>query len=453
MTLRCLPTISPGPTDQHVTMQSTKRHPIFSLLPELLAEIFVYSVPDTNPCENEAPINVSSVCKAWRKIAISTPHLWSEVYIVQFSYFARLPSAQTIKTWISRSGGCGFSFFINWEMVMSWDEGQFKAIIDVLLDNCELWRNIHITIRQNYSDELLSAIPMRTPNLQKLNIHALQFSMANLFNAPLLHLTHLRILSTTIYSPPCTSLALENLRSLSLTSTKHGDVVECLSRSLRLEEVSATFKFTTEESRQIRDRVCFKLEYLRHLDLNVDVHGWEKGEPGPIDHIDVPALETLLLLVYNCEVPNETDLWDLSINIVSRYEVSLKNLEMTVQCCEQPQPVFIGRIQNLKHLGIDIKYLNDTFIHALVGRFPSPTQQPCQTKSCLESLRISDNHEYRNEAAVNTIIDLARKEKSSNAVIIVLPSHFLIPSDSVVEIMGDEDWEKQRPDLYRSIGW
>ncbi|TDL14949.1 hypothetical protein BD410DRAFT_703860, partial [Rickenella mellea] len=53
------------------------KHPIRDLLPELLSEIFVYSVRAGNPCESEAPINVSAVCKAWRQIAISTPRLWS----------------------------------------------------------------------------------------------------------------------------------------------------------------------------------------------------------------------------------------------------------------------------------------------------------------------------------------------------------------------------------------
>ncbi|TDL13736.1 hypothetical protein BD410DRAFT_871893, partial [Rickenella mellea] len=423
--LRFLPTIwAPGttlqpPGVQRLDMQSTN-HPIFNLLPELLSQIFTYSVDALNPCETDAPINISSVCKAWRHTAISTPHLWSE-------------------TWISRSGGCGFSFTINWHVVMDCDKKEFKAIVDILLVNSAVWKNVDITAQDNDSKELLGAIPARTPNLHKLSIRATEFSVAKLFDAPLIHLTHLRIESLTTYSPPGTSLVLENLRSLHIKGAKHSDVVEILSRSPSLEEANATFKFTTEESQQIRDRARFSLPHLRRLDLKVDFHTWDQEQPGPLDHIDLPVLETLLLLAFNCESANVShSLWDLSINMVSRYEGSLKNLEMVVRCCGQPEPAFIHRIRGLKHLGIHISALQ---------RFSSSKEQEKQPSkadnSCLESLRILDFMEFYDEEPVSTIIDLAEKDKSPDgvqSVILVLPPHFDVPLDSVMEIVDDDDW-------------
>ncbi|TDL14230.1 hypothetical protein BD410DRAFT_846220 [Rickenella mellea] len=323
------------------------------------------------------------------------------------------------------------------------------------MDNCEIWKNVHITMRKNYSCALLFSIPAYTPNLQKLSILGPNFLIANLFDAPLTHLTHLRIDSPTIYSRPRTNFVLENLRSLYLRGAKHPEVVDCLSRSPRVEGATLTFKFTAEEAHQIPDRVCFKLEYLRRLELNVDFHSWNHGQSGPLNHIDLPALETLLLVVINCKIPNEADtLWDLSINTVSRYEATLKNLEMTVRCCGQPQSDFIGRIHGLKHLGVNLNTLSDDFIRALVSHLPSPKQQPCEVHSYLESLRILDIFEYQNGAAVSVIIDLAENEKSYDAphpVTMILPSHFLMASasDSLVKIMAEDDWVKQRPDLYR----
>ncbi|TDL14951.1 hypothetical protein BD410DRAFT_902843 [Rickenella mellea] len=462
---RFLPTIwAPGtlqpPGDQRLDVQSTN-HPIFNLLPELLSQIFTYSVDATNPNETDAPINIGAVCKAWRHISISTPHLWSEVHIQQFCYHTPLPSAQTIKTWISRSGYCGFSFNINWHVVMKCDEKVFKAIVDVLLANCAVWKNVDITALANYSKELLGAIPSGTPNLHKLSIRAIEFSVAKLFDAPLVHLTHLRIESPTTYSPPGTNLVLENLRSLHVKGAKHSDVVEILSRSPRLEEAHATFKFTTEESQQILDRARFSLPHLRRLDLKVDFHTWDQEQLGPLDHIDLPVLETLLLLAFNCESANVShSLWDLSINMVARYEASLRNLELVVRCCGQPQPGFIHRIGGLRHLGIHISALSDDFVRAVVSRFSSSKtqeQQPSKADdSCLESLRILDFLEFYDEAPVSTIIDLAEKEKSSDgvqSVILVLPPHFDVPLDSVMEIVDDDDWVERRLDLCRPMGW
>ncbi|TDL17510.1 hypothetical protein BD410DRAFT_729876, partial [Rickenella mellea] len=57
-------------------------YPIHRLPPELVAHIFISSLPKIGrPNRNWAPLNISSVCMSWRQIAISTPPLWSRIHI------------------------------------------------------------------------------------------------------------------------------------------------------------------------------------------------------------------------------------------------------------------------------------------------------------------------------------------------------------------------------------
>ncbi|TDL14438.1 hypothetical protein BD410DRAFT_903042 [Rickenella mellea] len=441
-------------------MSLPNHHPIFNLPPELLSKIFAHSTTNTYPSVIEAPINVSSVCKSWRQIALSTPCLWSDVYIVQYTDCKRLPTARTIQAWISRSGSYGFSFTISRIKVEELDKTEFNAVIDVLLENCEMWRKVHITMQKNYSAELLSVLPMRTPNLRKLAIDGPKFAIANLFDAPLTRLTHLFIIGTTIHSPPRGNLLLENLVFIQLISVHHSDVVECLSRSPRLEDVRAYFDFTAEDSRRIQERVCFTLKHMQHLHLIITIHNCDEGQRGPFDHINFPTLKTLLfkLLVHDFETTHirRDVLWDFSVNIASRYGGSTQNLEIESQCYGLAHPGFIDRFRSLKHLGIHISVLNNDCIRALVSRFSSSTKPPFQTRSCLESLRIYGFNGDDHEPTLRTIIDLAEKEKSSNAVrpVIIVPSDpIILSSDSTIEITNAHDWLERRCDLYRDLDW
>ncbi|TDL27929.1 hypothetical protein BD410DRAFT_712743, partial [Rickenella mellea] len=69
--------------------------PARGLLPELVSEVFIHSVncitgPSREsdpfnrfaiPSVNEAPLVLGRICRRWRKIALSTPSLWSTISI------------------------------------------------------------------------------------------------------------------------------------------------------------------------------------------------------------------------------------------------------------------------------------------------------------------------------------------------------------------------------------
>ncbi|TDL14910.1 hypothetical protein BD410DRAFT_845630 [Rickenella mellea] len=123
-------------------------------------------------------------------------------------------------------------------------------------------------------------------------------SVAKLFSAPLNRLTNLFVIDVgTLFVPRGNGFILENLRSLNLQIVDQCNLIECLSRSPRLEELSARFEFSTQKLQPIHDEVIVCLEHLRYLHLMLDVQSWDQGRRRPFDLFDLPALKTFRLHV------------------------------------------------------------------------------------------------------------------------------------------------------------
>jgi len=88
--------------------------PIRQLSSEVLAEIFIYCLPsDRNSTRSlsEAPLLLGLVCKRWREVSLSTPHLWTSLHIVipDTSNIAALSAVaearmRGVESWLGRSG-------------------------------------------------------------------------------------------------------------------------------------------------------------------------------------------------------------------------------------------------------------------------------------------------------------------------------------------------------------
>ncbi|KAJ6538516.1 hypothetical protein DFH09DRAFT_1177106 [Mycena vulgaris] len=72
-------------------------YPVLTLPNEVTSQVFVHCLPSNlsgrrefsnfNPCPTQAPLLLLQICRAWRSIAISTPHLWDSLHLD----FDRLP--------------------------------------------------------------------------------------------------------------------------------------------------------------------------------------------------------------------------------------------------------------------------------------------------------------------------------------------------------------------------
>ncbi|KAJ6630156.1 hypothetical protein B0H10DRAFT_1112903 [Mycena sp. CBHHK59/15] len=92
-------------------------YPVLELPPEIVSEIFIHSLPvySATPDPLRAPLLLAAICSDWRKIALSTPSLWS-CFILSINLWRATHGStmiiQLFECWLSRSGGCPLTITI-----------------------------------------------------------------------------------------------------------------------------------------------------------------------------------------------------------------------------------------------------------------------------------------------------------------------------------------------------
>ncbi|KAJ7615335.1 hypothetical protein FB45DRAFT_758014 [Roridomyces roridus] len=78
-------------------------YPILTLLNEITSEIFLHFARD---CEHalRAPVLLSSICSHWRRVALSTPSLWTRFEAASLEENGTQMSV-FLELWLSRAGG------------------------------------------------------------------------------------------------------------------------------------------------------------------------------------------------------------------------------------------------------------------------------------------------------------------------------------------------------------
>ncbi|KAJ7234000.1 hypothetical protein C8J57DRAFT_1381455 [Mycena rebaudengoi] len=94
---------------------------------DLVQEIFIACLPSHRNCvmsASEAPVLLGRICSAWRKIALSTPRLWTRLHVAEpsrpFNFFPptlfddKLAQRLEItRQWLARSGECRLSISLD----------------------------------------------------------------------------------------------------------------------------------------------------------------------------------------------------------------------------------------------------------------------------------------------------------------------------------------------------
>ena len=108
--------------------------PIQCMPAEIMAEIFCWSLPNNpNLKVSYPPLLLGRVCSNWRKIALSTPRLWSSLGFES----GFIPSSVTgIETWLTRAGSC--------PLTLSFAGGKYpSSLFWCLMKFSERWENVH----------------------------------------------------------------------------------------------------------------------------------------------------------------------------------------------------------------------------------------------------------------------------------------------------------------------
>ncbi|KDR79190.1 hypothetical protein GALMADRAFT_243089 [Galerina marginata CBS 339.88] len=84
---------------------------------DILSEIMLYALPARPfPQQRSVPLSASHVCSAWRTAALSSPHLWTTLFLKisgsgRFGIYEAL-----VEEWLKRAKGLPLSFFIHFRL-------------------------------------------------------------------------------------------------------------------------------------------------------------------------------------------------------------------------------------------------------------------------------------------------------------------------------------------------
>ncbi|KAJ7111850.1 hypothetical protein C8R44DRAFT_882897 [Mycena epipterygia] len=119
-------------------------------LPEdIIREIFLACLPSSRNAvmsAREAPLLLGQVCSSWRKIAFSTPQLWSSLHVV-VPNVSRLPQLTgAVDDWLARSGVLPLSITLAVSAACEPGSDNVVTMIDVLTKFSLRWKRVKITL-------------------------------------------------------------------------------------------------------------------------------------------------------------------------------------------------------------------------------------------------------------------------------------------------------------------
>ncbi|KAJ7730696.1 hypothetical protein DFH07DRAFT_162242 [Mycena maculata] len=93
--------------DEFVAAHLALVSPVRRLPADIIRDIFVASLPsgqNSTIAEQDAPLLLCHICRAWRSLALSTPRLWASLHIVAPPNVRMISLNDTVNSWLSRSG-------------------------------------------------------------------------------------------------------------------------------------------------------------------------------------------------------------------------------------------------------------------------------------------------------------------------------------------------------------
>lgn len=190
---------------------------------ELLVKIFLSCLPDTSTSmlPSDAPLLLTRVCREWRRVAFSTPHLWTTVHLpfpTYNNYQKSLPSPQTLRTWLAASGSLPITIIgkVRDEHCHNTDITSYLQYITELCAHAERWISVRLELLNDLVSQHLT-LSLQGATLSNLECLDLDFIFPhNEVSPPPWVATLLSILHA---APILQSLAISNWDLLARIST------------------------------------------------------------------------------------------------------------------------------------------------------------------------------------------------------------------------------------------
>ena len=168
---------------QDIRMLQSKRYELFEdfnntsrimalLSPEILSDIFIAACMPSDVDFSSVPTQfvIGRVCKSWRRIAWSTPRLWSIVSIrlVESRYNTQ---RVLLEDWLRRSGDCPLFISLHLEEDAEW-EPPVDSTLENLMSTCHRWAKLDASAYPGLMETLQKRLP-QLPLLKVLELSKL----------------------------------------------------------------------------------------------------------------------------------------------------------------------------------------------------------------------------------------------------------------------------------------
>jgi len=178
----------------HNLISPARRLPI-----DILQEIFLHTLPTPHNAlmdPHKCPLLLTRICHGWRKIALSTPQLWSSIHIPipplasghhhpwGLMDFGNSPEefkvsalsflqkyAIYIANWLGRSGECPLSISLFDSRDSSSSKEHYDIIIDSLLPLARRWKKLTLDTRSPFLGRIAELTEYDVPLLESLSLH------------------------------------------------------------------------------------------------------------------------------------------------------------------------------------------------------------------------------------------------------------------------------------------
>ncbi|KAJ7493172.1 hypothetical protein B0H11DRAFT_951179 [Mycena galericulata] len=148
------------------------KYPVFTLPNEIVSEIFTRVLPVYPLCPPAiSPTLLSSVCRKWRDVALSTPTLWRaiSIRIPVHPHISKLP---LLETWLARSQSCPLSISLADNRYAEASDSEMAPFIQAILPHCNRWEYLSLLVAD---PDAFSQIQGDMPLLRHLQIGVTPF--------------------------------------------------------------------------------------------------------------------------------------------------------------------------------------------------------------------------------------------------------------------------------------
>lgn len=209
---------------------------ILSIIPvEILSEIFLHCANGIMDYLNtiDTPLLVSNICKKWRAVALSTPRLWSRIFIC-ISEAGAASQGSLMETWMARSGACALTIFLFWEEPT---RSTSHPAVEAMVRHCTRWQNMSIFM-PSYAFDSLGTVTNQLPLLRELSLGTGDRLPDPSTRAMFQHAPQLHSFECVNFSPFQFLVPWCQLREIPVLSAPLKQCLQVISRSSVLEEAT-----------------------------------------------------------------------------------------------------------------------------------------------------------------------------------------------------------------------